>query len=478
MTKLLVIDDEPEVRHSLESTLRSSEIVVLTADSGQAGIATAERERPDCIVLDLRLPDMSGLEVFDQLRAIDPRVPVIFITDFSTTEIAIEAMRRGAFEYLLKPLDVERLRSALDEALEVSRISHVPAVVDTLGLPEPAGDHIVGESQAMQQVYKLIGRVAPQDVTVLVQGESGTGKELVARAIYHYSRRSHMPFLAINCAAIPENLLESELFGHEKGAFTGADRRRIGKFEQLDGGTIFLDEIGDMSAATQAKVLRVLQEQRFERVGSNETIRTNVRVIAATNRDLNALAAQGQFRIDLYYRLSGFTIRLPALRDRAGDVAVLASHFLRQMSRDVGKQVRVITPEALELLNRHPWLGNVRELQSAIKYAIVRTGSDVVTVESLPEHLRPSSRAVASDSFDLTQLITELLARGETDLYRIVHNEVDRVLLEEALKHVRGSQLEAAALLGISRTTLRAKLRALGMAIEKHVSFDRGDESP
>ncbi len=482
MAKLLVIDDEPNVLYSLQTTLQSDELTVITADSGQAGLDAARREQPSAVVLDMRLPDMSGLEVYEKLRALEPRVPVIFVTAYTTTETAIEAMRRGAFDYLLKPYDLHQLRTVLEQALEVSRLSHVPAVVDELSPAETGGDHIVGESAVMQDVYKLIGRVAPQDVTVLIQGESGTGKELVARAIYHYSRRSHMPFLAINCAAIPENLLESELFGHERGAFTGADRRRIGKFEQLDGGTIFLDEIGDMSPATQSKMLRVLQEQRFERVGSNETITTNVRVITATNHNLEQLVAAGRFRSDLYYRLNVFTIRLPSLAERKSDLPVLVNHFLRRMNGELGKRVRHFTDEAMQCLREYRWPGNVRELQSAIKYSMVRASGDVVTVDCLPETLRGSRPSTATtppvEPLALTtepsvlQLIQERLRHGETDLYRLVHNDVDRTLLTAVLDHVGGNQLEAAALLGISRTTLRAKLRLLGMAVEKQVTTD------
>jgi nitrogen regulation protein NR(I) len=479
MAKLLVIDDEPNVLYSLRASLQSDELDVVTADSGHAGISAVERERPNVVVLDVRLPDMSGLDVYEKIRVLDPRLPVIFVTAYSTTDTAIEAMRRGAFDYLLKPFDLHQLRAAIEQALEVSRLSHVPAVVDELSPAVTEGDHIVGESPVMQDVYKLIGRVAPQDVTVLIQGESGTGKELVARAIYHYSRRSHMPFLAINCAAIPENLLESELFGHERGAFTGAERRRIGKFEQLDGGTIFLDEIGDMSPATQSKMLRVLQEQRFERVGSNETITTNVRVITATNHNLEQLVATGQFRSDLYYRLNVFTIRLPALSERKNDLPVLMNHFLRHMNVELGKNVRHFTDEAMQCLREYRWPGNVRELQSAIKYSMVRASGDVVTIDCLPETLRAgrisppnapeSTTAIAPSENTVVLLTRELLQRGETDIYRTVHNEVDRILLDELLANVGGNQLEAAALLGISRTTLRMKLRSLGLSIEKQL---------
>ncbi|HEY2911008.1 MAG TPA: sigma-54 dependent transcriptional regulator, partial [Gemmataceae bacterium] len=304
MATLLLVDDEPNVLYSLELSLAAEAIDIVTAQTGKDALRRLRRGAIDAVILDVRLPDMSGLDVFDRIRADDPRLPVIIMTAHGTTETAIEAMKRGAFDYLLKPVDLHQLQDIVGRALELRRMQS-PAIFDPLE-GEPASpaetDRIVGQSPSMQEVYKAIGRVAAQEVNVLITGESGTGKELVARAIYQHSKRADKPFLAINCAAIPEGLLESELFGHEKGAFTGADRKRIGKFEQANGGTIFLDEIGDMPPATQAKMLRVLQEQAFERVGGNETIRTDVRLIAATHRDLKAWSEEGKFRPDLYYR--------------------------------------------------------------------------------------------------------------------------------------------------------------------------------
>src|SRR5487761_1815419 len=378
MPRLLVVDDEPNVLYSLQKSLSSETLDVVTAKTGKEGIDRVVDSLPDAVIVDVRLPDMSGLDAYDRIRQIDSRLPVIVITAFAKTETAIEAMRRGAFEYLLKPVDFRRLREVVSKALEVSRLSRVPAVISEEEPDDVAADRIVGYAPAMQEVYKAIGRVAPQEVTVLILGESGTGKELVARSIYHYGRRSQGPFLAINCAAIPEALLESELFGHERGAFTGADQRRIGKFEQVSGGTIFLDEIADMSSATQAKVLRLLQEQRFERVGANETIQTDVRVIAATNNNLQDLVEQGRFRQDLYYRLNGFTIQLPSLRERREDISLLVDHFLRVFNRALGKNVRSLTPEAHRLVLSHDWPGNVRELQSAIRFAMLHTTGEVL----------------------------------------------------------------------------------------------------
>ena len=336
MAKLLVIDDEANILFTIEQTLYSKDLSVITASTGREGIQRYRDEKPDAVLVDIRLPDMTGLDVFKQLHEIDAKVPVIIMTAYSRTDNAIEAMRSGAFEYLLKPGDLGRLRSLVEQAVEVSAMNHRLVRIDS-GEPdaeeELAAEYIVGHSEVMQNLYKSIGRVAPQDVTVVLQGETGTGKELVARAIHQYSARSSKPFLAVNCAAISESLLESELFGHERRAFTGADQRRIGKFEQISGGTIFLDEIGDMSMSTQAKSLRLLQQQQFERLGGNTTIQTDVRIIAATNKDLKAMVERNEFRQDLYYRLSGFTIFLPPLRDRLDDVPAIAKHFLKDLAR-------------------------------------------------------------------------------------------------------------------------------------------------
>jgi two-component system nitrogen regulation response regulator GlnG len=479
MARLLVIDDEPNVLYSLEKSLRSELLDVVTASTAKQGIDLVRRSAPDVVILDVRLPDQSGLEAFDQIRTIDPRLPVIVITAHATTETAIEAMKRGAFDYLLKPVDFHQLRELVAKATRLSRLSHVPAVFEEAQAEGRAVDLIVGRCEAMQAVYKAIGRVAQQDLTVLIRGESGTGKELVARALYHHSTRNQGPFVAINCAAIPEALLESELFGHERGAFTGADRRRIGKFEQADGGTIFLDEVGDLTAATQSKILRLLQEQRFERVGGNETITTNVRVLAATHQGLEELVAAGRFRQDLFYRLNGFTIKLPPLRERKGDLPLLIDYFLRHFNRELGKQVKVVAPETQQILEAHNWPGNVRELQSAIRYALVHAPGEVLTPDCLPDNLRtgtPVIPPVAQEArgLNLVPFIRDLLHAGETDIYRKVCQAMDRVLLDEVLAHVRGNQVLASELLGISRTTLRAKLRAVGLAIEKQVLPDAG----
>lgn len=474
MSSLLIIDDEPNVCYSLEKALASPRLSVRTAGTAQEGIEAVRRDPTDAVILDVRLPDMSGLEAYRLLRKFDARLPVIVITAHGTTETAIEAMKLGAFEYLLKPLDLAQLRDVVARALHTSRISRVPAMYDESQQPLPEGDQLVGSSPPMQELYKSIGRIAPQDVTVLILGESGTGKELVARAIYQHSRRSHAPFMAINCAAIPEPLLESELFGHERGAFTGADRRRIGKFEQADGGTLFMDEVGDMALATQAKLLRLLQEQEFERVGGNTTIRSNVRIIAATNQHLAELAEAGRFRQDLFYRLNVLTIRIPPLRERTDDIPLLVNYFVSRMNHELDRHVTSVAPEAMQILKAHSWPGNVRELQSALKFALVHSAGDMLTAERLPAHLQESAAQAGSGpagtgGLDLGRLLHDLLTHERRNIYYRVQAAVDRVVLEAVLAHVKGNQVEAAELLGISRNTLRSRMRSLGLVVEKQV---------
>lgn len=465
MPTLLVVDDEPNILYTIAETLSGPDLEVLPAASAAAGIEAVRTRRPDAVLLDVRLPDMSGLEAFRRMREIEPRLPVVIMTAFTTTEMAIQAIKQGAFEYLVKPVDYTRLQDVVDRAIDVSRMNRVPALLPSEAAGDSAADPIVGNSPAMQDVYKSIGRAASHDTTVLILGESGTGKELVARAIYQHGPRRDRPFLAINCAAIPESLLESELFGHERGAFTGADRQRIGKFEQCDGGTIFLDEIGDMSLATQAKALRLLQDQRFERIGGNEPVATDVRIIAATNQDLDALIDAGRFRSDLYYRLNGFTIRLPALRERTDDLPLLADHFLRRAAADLGRPVRAWAAEALTRLHDHDWPGNVRELHAAIRYAVIHASGDVVTADCLPESCGRRKPGLGSEApaFDLLEATRRMLAGADGDVYRRLSLLADRVVLEETMKHFRGNQARAAERLGISRVTLRSRLRQLGM---------------
>lgn len=481
MPTLLAIDDDQLTLKCYRYAFEDQGVQLLTATTAEEGLALFQRYQPNVVLCDLRLPDATGLDVFRKIRDQAAKVPFILATGYGTAETAIEAMGLGVFDYLIKPVDPDQLISLIDHALKSSRLMQVPALVPSTEAEQQAqGEMLIGQCPAMQEVYKAIGRVAPQEVIALILGESGTGKEMVARAIYHYSKRASGPFLAINCAAIPENLLESELFGHEKGAFTGADRKRIGKFEQCNGGTLFLDEIGDMSPLMQTKILRVLQDQRFERVGGSETIQTDVRVIAATNRDLERAVAEGKFRADLYYRLNVFTIHLPALRERPGDIPLLISQLLRQYGKELGKSVQSISPEAMDLLQTYTWPGNVRELQSAIKHALLCMSGPVLLPEHLPELVRGiKSTATAStpqtrlEQWQLMSHIRERLQANSGNAYEEVIEAVERHLFREVLQQTSGNQSQAAQILGISRPTLRAKLAKLNLVIEHHADLNQ-----
>jgi two-component system, NtrC family, response regulator AtoC len=480
MAHLLLIDDDPVlIREQVRQAFPAPPHLVEVAGTGADGLKRVAAKLPDVILLDLRLPDHSGLEVYQQIRRLDARIPVIFVTMAKGADAAIEAMKQGAYDYLFKPLDLLQLKRVVGEALEVSRRMREPAVVAETAADADVDGAIVGGCPAMQEVYKAIGRVTAQDVPVLITGESGTGKELVARAIYQHGPRANAPFLALNCAAIPEPLLESELFGHEKGAFTGADRRRIGRFEQVSGGTLFLDEIGDMPLALQAKMLRVLQDQTFERVGGNETVRTDVRVIAATNRDLKAWSEEGKFRPDLYYRLSVFTIHLPPLRERGDDLAVLVRHYVRRFGRELGHEVSEVSPQALERLRAYSWPGNIRELQSILKQALLRASGPVLLPTFLPDLTGPSAPTTAAPSGEdlgLETFIRQRLGPGPGELYAEAHRELDRHLLARVLEHTGGNQHQAARLLGIARQTLRLRLRELGLNVTHHVEPVEDDQ--
>jgi two-component system nitrogen regulation response regulator GlnG len=480
MAQLLLIDDDPDLIAEQVRQAFPSHGVDVTS-TGADGIAHLQAKPPDVILLDLRLPDQSGLDVYQQLRRIDARIPVIFVTLAKSADTAIEAMKHGAYDYLFKPLDLQQLRRVVGEALDVARRMREPAVLVEAAPDADVDGAIVGSCPTMREVYKAIGRVAGQDVPVLITGESGTGKELVARAIYHHGPRAKAPFLALNCAAIPESLLESELFGHEKGAFTGADRKRIGKFEQCNAGTLFLDEIGDMPLALQAKMLRLLQEQSFERVGGNETIRTDVRLIAATHRDLKAWSDEGKFRPDLYYRLGVFTIHLPPLRERGEDLPLLVRQYLRRFSRELGREVQEVAPEALERLRGYSWPGNIRELQSVLKQALLRASGPVLLASFLsdltgrPDESGPT--AAAGADLDLEEFIRQRLGPDTQELYADTHRQMDRILLPRVLEYTGGNQHQAARLLGIARQTLRQKLRDLGLHVTHSVEADV-DERP
>jgi two-component system nitrogen regulation response regulator GlnG len=473
MPLLLVVDDESAILVAFRRAFRNTQLEVITAESAGDGLTLFEQRRPDVVVLDVQLPDLGGLELFRRIHALDARTPVIFITGKTTTDTAIEAMKLGAYDYLFKPLELGPLRLTIDRAVTLSRLVHTPAVVAEGEGVDERTDAIIGRCPSMLQVYKAIGRVAEQDVTVLITGETGTGKELVARAIYQHSQRAAGPYLAINCAAIPEQLLESELFGHEKGAFTGADRSRIGKFEQCSGGTLFLDEVGDMSPLTQSKLLRVLQEQRFERLGGNETIKTDTRVLAATNRDLAALVTRGRFRQDLFYRLSVFTIHLPPVRERGEDLALLVQHYIRRFSKELGKEITGVAPDALEALRQYSWPGNVRELQSVLKQALLQATGTILVTDFLPASLLKQNPSAESPSAEetrpLLQFIDEQLTGGTENLYEQSLRRMERLLLTRVLLHTHGNQVQASKILGITRGSLRNKLRELGISIARTV---------
>ncbi len=483
MSRILVIDDDRSVRHLIAKAFEESDVEVVPAATAEEGMQLLENKQFDVVLLDILLPESSGLDVFERIRNADSKMPVIFITALSSSDTAIKAMTLGAFDYLLKPLDLSRIRDLVRQAMEIRRLMSIPVNMPGVRNGRASGadsanrsDTLVGNSPQMQEVYKAIGRVAPQDVTVLIRGESGTGKELVARALYQHSPRVKGQFLAVNCAAIPDALLESELFGHEKGAFTGADQRRIGKFEQCSGGTLFLDEIGDMSPLVQSKVLRVLQSQQFERVGGNQTISTDVRVIAATNRDLEKMVEDGTFRSDLYYRLSGFTIQLAPLRDRPEDLAPLLENYLTIFSKELSKDVHGLSPEAIDVLLNYSWPGNVRELQNVLKQTLLRSAGHVIIPDFIPERIRTPDAGTSGEGdtngTDLKHFVDERLENGSTDLYAEALEFMERYVVTRVLRVCEGNQSKAARMLGITRGCLRSKVRALKVSIDTRVQVE------
>ncbi len=468
MPSLLVVDNDRAIVHAFRRGFQNTEVTVFSTQTGADAMDLVARYHPDVVVLDTELPDRSGLEVFRQVHERDPAIPVILVAASSTANAAIEAIERGAFDFVVKPLQISQIRELVTQALRIRQL--VPLPSDGAGRGEAVGtDRLIGRCPAMQEVYKAIGRVASKKINVLICGESGTGKELVAMAIQQHSSRTSAPFLAVNCAAIPEPLLESELFGHEKGAFTGADAKRIGKFEQCSGGTLFLDEVGDMTPMMQSKVLRVLQEGRFERVGGNNTIETDVRIIAATNRDLEKMVAAGQFRADLYYRLNVFSVNLPALRERTSDIPLLVDYFLGTFCRELGKATCRVSVEAMDLLMRYSWPGNIRELQSVLKRAVLQSSGPVIAPEDLPLDLNKRSHTLGLETF-----IEDRLRAGSRALYTEAVTFTERILLTHVLRQTGGNQSKAAKVLCITRGTLRTKIRELGITIKQAVDVDSG----
>jgi two-component system nitrogen regulation response regulator GlnG len=423
--------------------------------------------------MDVRLPGMDGLKTFQAMHEIDAKLPVIIMTAYGSTETAIEATKLGAFDYVLKPFEIPEMLSTIQKALEAGRFMRSRVEMDVA--PEAAStDAIFGRSRAMQEVYKAIGRVASTDATVLIRGESGTGKELVARAIYQHSIRKEKPFLVINCVAIPETLLESELFGYEKGAFTGAVNRRVGKIEQANGGTVFLDEIGDMPFSIQAKILRLLQEKSIERLGGRFPIPVDVRVLAATNRDLEVALDEGRFREDLYYRLKVVTLRLPPLRERSGDVVMLADYFLKRFAGEMSVDSPGVTEDAKKIMVNYPWPGNVRELANTMQKALIFSRGAPISGEEMSQAIRGESTlrepTQERDDEPIRQWVRRSLAQGSSD--KVFTEVVDRfsgLLITEALNLTGGNRSQAAKLLGLSRPTLLAKIEKHGIKIETAV---------
>lgn len=473
MGTILIIDDDPQLRHSFEKLLVGEGHAVWTAATGEGGLELIRKGLPDLVITDVRLPGIDGLRAFEAIHHIEPKLPVIVMTAYGTTDTAIEATKLGAFDYVLKPFEVPEMLALIEKALEAARImrSRVKMHIE----PENGDENVIlGRSKAMQEVFKAIGRVAPTDATVLIRGESGTGKELVASAIYHHSQRADNPYVVINCVAIPETLLESELFGYEKGAFTGALTRKIGKIEQAHGGTVFLDEIGDMPFGIQAKMLRLLQQRSIERLGGKSPISVDVRIIAATNRDLEAALAEGRFREDLYYRLKVVTVTLPPLRDRHGDIPLLADYFLKKFSKEMMMSFPGLTKEAMEVLNGYYWPGNVRELANTIQKALIFSRGAPLGREEMTQAIagggETNGGAEFSEEESIRQWLSRALARGRGE--KIFVDLVDRfseLVIIEALNRTGGNRSQAARLLGLSRPTLLAKIEKYGIKLETSV---------
>jgi len=463
--KILLIEDDLSIASALRHVLSQEGHQLDAEERGDSGLKRAQEGQFDLVITDLRLPGLNGLDLVRQLHGAKPRLPIILVTAHGTTETAIEATKYGAYDYLLKPFEMTELLDLVRKAVASSRLMSDPV---QWGEGDPRHDAIIGNSRAMQAIYKEIGRIANKPVTVLIRGETGTGKELIARAIYQHGNRAEAPFVAVNCAAIPENLLESELFGHERGAFTGADARRIGRFEQAQHGTVFLDEIGDLSPGTQVKLLRALQERTLQRVGGKETIAIDVRIIAATHRDLERAMLQKQFREDLFYRLSVAVIQVPPLRERAEDVPDLARYFLRKHGPDFGVADPSILPEAVQFLQVQPWPGNVRELENVVRKALLLAQGFTITAE----HIRSIMTArgpslVAGSQQSLREQAAELLAcaqRGEVaDPHARLLDAAEREIFSQAIQLAKGNQAKAARWLGVSRLTMREKLTQFGI---------------
>ncbi|MFN3533977.1 MAG: sigma-54-dependent transcriptional regulator [Desulfatiglandales bacterium] len=460
METILIIDDDDQLRLSFEKILGQEGYRVIQAPSGEGGIKAVEEFEVDLVLLDIRLPGKSGMEVFEIIHEMDPKLPVIIMTAYGTTDMAIEAIKKGAFEYIFKPFDVPHMLETVKNGLKARRIMQKRVAIEE-GADALVEEALIGKSRQMQEVYKTIARVAPTDATVLIRGESGTGKELVARAIYQYSNRSHRPFSVINCVAIPETLLESELFGYEKGAFTGAIHRKIGKIEGANSGTIFLDEIGDMPSSIQAKVLRLLEEKSIERLGGKNPIQVDVRIIAATNRDLEKAMRERRFREDLYYRLNVVTIWLPPLRDRRSDIPLLLKYYLERASKEMGVPAPELGDSAIQYMMEYDWPGNVRELVNTVQKILIFQKGLPIEVSDIQKILEDRASGTGTSLETEEHIRTwarELLKRRMDNLYEDCMEQFSMLLISEALRICKGNKSQAAKLLGLSRPTLHAKI--------------------
>ncbi len=459
-TCVWIIDDDRSIRWVLEKALLRENIACMTFSSATDALRELERSTPSAVLSDIRMPGVSGLELLQALKERLPKVPVIIMTAYSDLDSAVSAFQGGAFEYLPKPFDVDQALELVQRALAENASRDVPTISDAPPVPE-----ILGQAPAMQEVFRAIGRLAQSHTTVLITGESGSGKELVAHALHRHSPRAGAPFIALNTAAIPRDLLESELFGHERGAFTGAAAQRRGRFEQADGGTLFLDEIGDMPAELQTRLLRVLSDGQFYRVGGHSPIKVNVRVIAATHQDLEARVREGLFREDLFHRLNVIRLRLPALRERREDIPLLVRHFMQKSARELGMDAKGISDAAMKTLASLPWSGNVRQLENVSHYLTVMAPGQVVEAGDLPADLMQGDSAVVDSDWQhgLAAEASARLARGEAAILDDLTQIYEKTLIEVALRHTGGRRIEAANLLGWGRNTLTRKIHELGM---------------
>ncbi|MBI2191115.1 MAG: sigma-54-dependent Fis family transcriptional regulator [Planctomycetes bacterium] len=460
MSKILLIEDDRNVCWALEEFIKDSGHEVVSASSAEEGLSRLTQVRPDLIFLDVRLPGMSGLDALPEIRARDCAAPVVVITAHGNMDTAIQAIQRGAFEYLTKPIDLDQVGGLMDRALAAGGVRRVPVPAGDAERALAGTDPLLGSHPLMQEVFKQIGAVSQSDLTVLIEGGSGTGKELAARAIHRHSHRAAGPFVAVDCARLPETLAESELYGHERGAFTGAAERHLGHFERAQGGTVLLDEIGDLSPPLQKKLLRFLQERAFERVGGSQPVHSDVRVLAATHRPLQSLVQSGQFREDLYFRLHVVVIRIPDLRDRPEDIDLLAFHFLGQAAPG-----KAFSMPALEALRRHTWPGNVRELRNAVEHAAVLSRSSTIQIEDLPESARSGATHSREEIERVVRRLVDESLRGEPSqgLHALLLPRLERPLLQRVLEFTGGNQVRAARLLGLHRTTLRKKIAEYGL---------------